>query len=214
MSCISAYGDFTQFATLFAPCHQHAYCSAKNLPRVFTGTAPTLYALREAYGPVDAENWVQIQVRDISEFCGCREKLSLSQLDEIARVIISAYGHFKVSELMYFFLQFKSGKYGRFYGAVDGLVITEALASFARERIDILNRYEQEERERRAAAEAEERKGKTISRAQWERIKWKYGMTYDRCRRPMTRRRIAAPAFWHSHSLKQTTNHAKTRITP
>lgn len=54
---------------------------------------------------------------------GVKDKLSTFQLDSISQVIMATWGYYKVSEMMLFFLQFKSGKYGKFYGAVDSMVI-------------------------------------------------------------------------------------------
>lgn len=183
---------------------QAVYCTQKNLPRIFTGKAPELFVVCQAFGEGTAEGWIIAQLFDLAAFCGNKEKPTDNQYKEIARVILSQFGHLKVTEMMYFFLLFKAGKFGKFYGAVDGLAITEALQTFAKMRIDILAKYEQEERERKAEQEAEERKGKTISREQWERIKWKYGMRYDRHRRP-TKRKITSPTFWHTHFFRQIT---------
>lgn len=60
---------------------------------------------------------------------------------------------------MLFFHRFKTGRYGRFYGAVDPLVITTSLRDFIRERNDAYAIHEQEERK---AREKEERRGKVL----------------------------------------------------
>lgn len=54
---------------------------------------------------------------------------------------------------MYFFLLFKSGKFGRFYGAVDGLKIMEALREFCDMRDEHISRYVMEEEKRKQAEE-------------------------------------------------------------
>ena len=63
--------------------------------------------------------------------------------------------HLKISELMLFFHRFKSGRYGRFYGSVDPLVITTTIRDFIRERSVAIERHDQEVREKE---EAEHRK--------------------------------------------------------
>lgn len=131
------------------------------------GTAPCLSVLRLAYGDNIAETWMAIQLRDLSEFSGCRTKLSTEQIDNISKVIISMFGFLKVTEMMYFFLLFKSGKFGKFYGAVDGLVITEALQDFLKIRNERLCAYENEDRERLDKLEREN----TISYEEYEQIK-------------------------------------------
>jgi hypothetical protein len=80
---------------------------------------------------------------------------------------------------MLFFFQFKSGQYGRFYGTVDPLIITEALKGFCIERGKVIDRHDQEEKQRlreQAASEA----------VTWEEYREKYAVTnetnpFDRC---------------------------------
>ena len=68
-------------------------------------------------------------------------------------MIATEYYYLKVSELMLFFHRFKTGRYGRFYGSVDPLVITTSLRDFVRERGIAYEQHEQEERERREKEE-------------------------------------------------------------
>ena len=56
---------------------------------------------------------------------------------------------------MLFFVRFKSGRYGKFYGSVDPLVITTSVRDFINERTFA---YEQHDREVRSRREKEERK--------------------------------------------------------
>lgn len=118
--------------------------------RCVTGDSPTLSEMARIYGANEAEAWVEIQVRDISEFSGARGKLSIPQITETARVIRSAYYFMKLSELALFFFQLKGGTYGKFYGSVDPLAITQALRSFAKYRSALLDRHEQQERQRQS----------------------------------------------------------------
>ena len=68
---------------------------------------------------------------------------------------------------MLFFQKFKAGAYGRFYGAVDALVITTALREFCEERGDMIARHEQEANKRKY----DEYKKNAISREEWLRMK-------------------------------------------
>ena len=63
----------------------------------------------------------------------------------MAEIIANEYGYFKVTEFLLFFYLFKTGKYGRFYGSADPMVIMEALKAFREERFDEYRRHEQEE---------------------------------------------------------------------
>lgn len=127
------------------------YC-AEHLDKAFFGTAPTLVTLRYAYQDDAATMWMLPQLYDLGEYCGVKDKLDKGQMRQLARVIISEFGFLKVSEIMLFLHRFKSGRYGRFYGAVDPMVIVTAL------RHDFMN-------ERAAAIDKRER---VQQRAEWE----------------------------------------------
>lgn len=137
------YGDAVGFLSKFTPDLQRRYCS--DLRRVFTGTAPALATVGRAYGTASAESWVEIQLRDLAEFAGCREKMSVSQLSDAAAMILQDYGYMKVTELMLFFHRFKSGAYGRFYGSVDPMAILSGLREFAVERGRMIDRFAAED---------------------------------------------------------------------
>ena len=119
----------------------------------FFGDAPVLSELNMAYGEMTATMWLGPQLYDLSEYCGCRDKLQGKPLEECASVIATEFYFLKVSELMLFFHRFKSGKYGRFYGSVDPLVITTSLRSFLIERNNAIEEQERIERERKAEEE-------------------------------------------------------------
>lgn len=140
---------------------QYDYCS--NLQRCYMGKAPTLTIVNEAFEKNITETWLAIQIQNLSEFSGVRDKIDTTQIDMLAKVIIATFSFLKVTELMHFFLLFKSGKFGKFYGAVDGLVITEALQDFCRERNDKIYQFEEEERKRKEEIERE-RQDKSVAR--------------------------------------------------
>lgn len=122
------------------------------------GKAPSIVTVKEAFGKGTAQSWLAFQLRDLSEFSGAKEKLGISQIDDITEVIMSQFAYLKVTELMHFFLLFKSGKFGKFYGAVDGLAIMEALREFIQERNEMVTRWNNEEEARRKAEEEAEQK--------------------------------------------------------
>lgn len=112
----------------------------------FFGNYPTMVAVDTAYGNNASIQWVYAHLVNLSEYSGSRDKLNTNQCRELSYIIRSTYGYYKVTELMQFFLNFKSGRYGHFYGGVDPLAIMEALNKFNRERLSILGRKEEEER--------------------------------------------------------------------
>lgn len=133
------------FLVMFNPSKQDVYC--RSIDRCFIGTAPSLAKVAQCYGTNIAKTWLDCQLRELSEYCGCKDKMTTAQLIECSKVVLSNYGYLKVTELMYFFNRFKAGKYGRFYGSVDPLVITSALYDFITEREAILARARSRQRE-------------------------------------------------------------------
>lgn len=117
--------------------------------KAFNNDAPELVLLDATYGDGAAAAWLMPQLFAIGEYAGVREKMDEMQTLELAKVIRAKFGHLTVTEMMYFFCNLKAGKYGKFYGTVDPMVITEALVKFLDERDRHLRRAEE------AAARAE-----------------------------------------------------------
>ena len=180
VSCIAAYGGSLDFLDTFKPANQTKYCKgAESVRRCYTGKAPTLRTVSSAYGENIAELWLTSQLKDLSEFSGSREKLSVEQLDELARIINADFSGFRVTELMHFFSLFKAGHYGRFYGAVDGLAITEALQEFRRERDNLLwEESRKREKERRAKEEAIRAK-EVMTFDEWKELRHLFNFGYE-----------------------------------
>ena len=140
---------------------QVKYC--RDVDRVFFGKAPKLRILAEAYGQHTAESWLTIQLNDLSEFAGCKGKLSKRQYEELAKMILETYPHYNLAEFMLFCHRFKLCRYGRFYGAVDPMVILQSLDKFNEEREQAHyehqrteNRKQQEESDRQFNAEKQQ----------------------------------------------------------
>lgn len=92
-----------------------------------------------------------------------------------ANVIATEFYYLSVTELMLFFHRFKSGRYGRFYGSVDPLMITTSLRDFIKERAIVYDKHDQEIRKQK---DDEDRK-KVMSRKEWEEVKWLFNMGYE-----------------------------------
>lgn len=136
------------------------------------GKAPSLGRIGAVFGQDAPKTWLEIQLVDLSEFSGCKDKLTTLQIRQTAEVILSEYHFLKLTEMMLFFQRFKAGRYGKFYGAVDSLVITTALISFISERKEDIQAFEDEER--REARQIEEQKRKnivTVSYADYQKLK-------------------------------------------
>ena len=177
IKCIERYGNGAEFLSVFNPDKQYIYC--KDVERCFTGTAPTLKVVAEAYRDKVAESWLEIQIKDLSEFAGCKDKLSTQQIDQIAKVILMNFYYLKITEMMYFFVLFKSGKFGKFYGAVDGLVITEALQDFCQLRREKLWEYEQKRKRAERLKEEQRQSENGITYQEWCELRWLFNMGYE-----------------------------------
>lgn len=123
--------------------------------------------------------WVEAQVRDLNEYTTTKTKLELMQIEEVARVIIAEVYYMKLSELMLFFAYFKAGRYGNFFGCVDPLVITTALQTFKKERLQWITRLEQIEADKQREAMPTNDPSK-LTYAEWKELKWLFNMGYER----------------------------------
>ena len=130
------------------------YCRDKN--KCFFGKAPSIGLVESAYGRKTAMTWMEIQLSNLSEFAGCKEKLTPAQIAETAAMILDGYPYYKLTEFMLFFQQFKRCRYGRFYGAVDPMIILQALDEFNEERRrTYIEKEAAEEKARKKDAERE-----------------------------------------------------------
>lgn len=134
---IKAWGEPKSFLVRFSPDMQMEI--GFDTDRCVFGNFPTLGSLKD-YGKNMAKTWVLVQLTDLSEYCGCRDKLEGRSLEQCADIISQRYYYLKVSELMMFFCRFKAGDYGRFYGTIDPMIIMSALNEFARQRNIILEK--------------------------------------------------------------------------
>lgn len=112
----------------------------------FFGDYPTLAQIKVCYGDNAPKMWLIPQLYNLSEYCGVKDKLQGTALEETAFVIAAEYYYLKVTELMLFFHRFKCGRYGRFYGNVDPLVITTSIREFILERNFEIDNHEQAQR--------------------------------------------------------------------
>lgn len=141
------YGDAENFLATFNPDLQIAI--AANVERAFTGNSPSLTVVKHSYSEQVLIVWILAQLENINDFCGVLNKMTIVQMENLARIIVVEYHYFKISELMLFFHRFKCGKYGQFYGVIDPQKLMSAIQAFASDRISetrsIETRRQQEE---------------------------------------------------------------------
>lgn len=108
--------------------------------RAFIGTAPTLADIKTEHGANVSKAWLYFQLVDLCEFTGVKDKMQPQQISELASIMCATAYFLKISELMLFFVRFKAGVYGSFYGVVDPLKITQGLQQFITWRNEQLTR--------------------------------------------------------------------------
>lgn len=165
VSLTARYGNLIKFLVAFNPDAQYEL-SAKP-EDCFFGRYPTLARLNNEYCSTASIQWLNIQIHNLGEFCGCKDKMTPQQVLDCSRTISSTYYYLKVSELMLFFFRFKAGRYGTFFGAVDPIRITSSLSIFCRERSEANARHESEIR----VKQINEYKKNAISFKEWQKIK-------------------------------------------
>lgn len=161
---VKKYGEAKDFLVQFNPNYQREICGS--VKQCLFGDYPTLGKLK-AYGDKFPMTWLVPQLYNLSEYCGCRDKLKGAALEDCAFTIATEFQYLKVSEVMLFLHRFKAGKYGRFYGSVDPLTITNAMHSFVKERHYAYLQHESEEREKEREQWAKE----AVSREEYLRMK-------------------------------------------
>lgn len=163
--------------TEFIPENQVEF--AERIEVSLTGDCPTIADVRNIWGEKYASIWLANQINDLSEYTGVKNDLLQYQKKEAARVIMSEFYYLKLSEFMLFFFQFKAGRYGKFYGSVDPLVITEALQKFKKWRYDMLQQIERQD----AMMKNNEKPlndPNSLTYKEWQELKWLFNMGYER----------------------------------
>lgn len=89
----------------------------------------TLEMLDMAYGSNKAIEWLIAQLADLNSFCSLINMRD-DQTMRLAKVIYAEHKKTKFSELMAFFLRFKGGVFGHFYGNVEPMLIASHLHDY------------------------------------------------------------------------------------
>ena len=142
-------------------------CKATHSDLAMNMTIPTLGLLASTYGDDTPIEWLKIQFGTLNDFAEVSTKIAREQLEELAEIFISEYYYINAAEICFFIARFKSGKYGRFYGAIDPMKITSAMLDYVRERRVDIERYEREQQRAQRQKEIEERGSNRISYAEY-----------------------------------------------
>ena len=166
---VRIYGDSDRFLKTLNPSIQIQV--AANVERAYMGKAPRLSAVCGAYSQEVAETWLMAQLENMNDFCGVKQKMTIPQMTELAKMLIVEVYYLKVTELMLFFHRFKAGKYGEFFGVVDPQRIMSGLNAFLRERIEEIAQYERLVAQKRIEEEAKQRDERCITHEEYLKIK-------------------------------------------
>lgn len=137
-------------------------CSVDNstslIGAAFKDGTPTLKTLEIAYGIGTAAQWLIPRLSIVNEFAGVKSKMDSWQIQMLATTIAQEYSDLNVGEFEMFFQMLRAGKFGKFYGSVDPMVITDALNDFLDERNILVMRERRRRDEELRQQEIEERK--------------------------------------------------------
>lgn len=161
---LTKFGDKKTFLATFTPQLQLTMCTDEK--ECILGDYPTMAEMK-AHGENFPAAWLVPQIFELSEYCGARDKIPPLVLQQLAQIIAKEFYYLKVSEMMLFFYRFKLGTYGRFFGTIDPLIITQSLREFLKERFVVIDTAEQE----KARQMRKEWQKDAISYEQWIREK-------------------------------------------
>ena len=159
------YDDISAFCKDCTPTAQRRY--VEHPFDAYQRESATLTDLNLAFGDGSAATWLVPQLTDLSEFCGCKNKLQPHQLKEVAILLSRKYSYVKVSEFLLFFSKLKLGEYGTFYGSLDPMVITSAFLEFLDDRSAALTKIDEALREKKAE---EENKIPVYTYEEWKKL--------------------------------------------
>lgn len=162
------YPDSASLLASYNPDRATAVIGINDRRRIYCGRAPELNVVSKAYGSPTAISWIEIQLRHLSEYAGARDKITPAALHDLATIILAKYWYLRLSEFMLFIAEFKAGTYGKFYGAVDPMVIGEALRRFDVQRQQEMDRIERQDRQRALEAEREATAHRACSHREWQ----------------------------------------------
>lgn len=120
--------DFEEFKSIYSPTNQLAVIS--NRSACFFGHYPTLDQINMHYNSYVAQDWLIDQLVDFNCYSIELEPMDSNQLETLSFMIVDKFGYLKVTELLLFFYEMKSGTYGNFFGKMTPMRIMEFLHSF------------------------------------------------------------------------------------
>jgi hypothetical protein len=144
-----------EFRTAYGSKNMYAY--AMDEERCHIGRAPRLIDAMHLYGRTAVLATVDDLMQSLINFTSAKSKLTEEQRTRLAWVIVTQYGHLRITELILFVVKAQAGKFGKFYNQIDPLDITTALDTWSQQANAERNRYRLIQYERDKAEEHERR---------------------------------------------------------
>lgn len=141
---LTKYPDPAQFILDYNPDLQFKIvrCNATHADLALNLEIPSLGLLASTYGDETPLEWLKIQFGTLNDFAEVSTKIAKTQLEELAAIFLSEYYYINAAEICFFIARFKSGQYGRFYGAIDPMKITSAMLEYTSERRRGIERHD------------------------------------------------------------------------
>jgi len=150
------FGNYEQFLTRFNPSIQNAIAArCADFADCFDMRYPKLSLIGHTYGNEAIIEWIKIQFFDLNNFTGVKEKLNEAQINQLSSLFYFDCYFLNIAEVALFFLKFKLGKFGEFFGVVDPLKIMNAKNQFLSDRKVALDRHKSKKNQEIADANRE-----------------------------------------------------------
>ena len=152
MLVLQTYGSRENFTKV---CGQMAQLVVGRDPKraILSEKSPTLVVMKKAYGDNFPVAWLMEQILELVVYSNSKGTLNDYQAEFLANTIVNEHYDLKASDLLLFFYQFKTGKYGHFYGVIDPMRITIALDEFCDERDRVIEQHRKDVDKAQAAME-------------------------------------------------------------
>jgi hypothetical protein len=108
---------------------------AKSYLQVFGSTSPTLRTLAEDSAQM-IEDLLTLYIIDFDEFVNVGRHMKSSQVQWVARTILSDYGHLKPEDIYLFFDKAKKSDFGPLFDRLDGMILMGWMKQYYEERLN------------------------------------------------------------------------------
>ena len=144
---VSRYGNIDEAMSKLSPTNIQRNINENDIKsnrQAYLTNSISLSIFGKYYSKNSCYALIELWLYELSEFCGVQNKLTPSQLNQLAPMIYSeAYG-LNFAEFGLFFNRIKMGHYGKFFGVVDPVLIMTFLGQFLTERLEFIEKYNEE----------------------------------------------------------------------